>query len=217
MLKAEGFDISTSTLLDIQKVIAGLNRDELRDFRELRSVLSPFICRNKEEQDRFNHVFGKYVRSITPESTVSNIVSANASTKKRYKIAAAIIFLILAAATYYFIKHRQASPIIELAIENTSGASDLDPMVRDTLMFSAQLKDIRLSGKRAVSIKIDDKVYNGITRLKRVFTLPGVHRAVAWVHDADTDTIASSSVKTFIIKCEETPSVTIKRGLADQA
>src|SRR5215204_181555 len=90
-------------------------------------------------------------------------------------------------------------------------------MVRDTLMFSAQLKDIRLSGKRAVSIKIDDKVYDGITRLKRVFSLPGVHRAVAWVHDAGTDTIASSSVKTFIIKCEETPSVTIKRGLADQA
>ena len=215
MLKAEGFDISTSTLLDIQKVIAGLNTDELTDFRDLKSVLSPFICRNKEEQDRFNQVFGKYVRSITPESTVSNIVSANAALKRRYKIAAAVIFLVLAVGTYFFIKDRQASPTIDLLIENFSGGADLDPRIGDTLMFSAHLKNVRLSSNRIVTIKIDDQVYDGVTKLKRVVRLAGVRRAVAWVHDANNDSIAVSPVKTFITKCEETPSVTIKRELAD--
>ncbi len=60
MLKAEGFDIGTSTLIDIQKILANLGDEELADFSELRSIISPLICRNKEEQEHFNTIFEKY-------------------------------------------------------------------------------------------------------------------------------------------------------------
>ncbi len=60
MLKSEGFDISTSTLIDIQKVLANLGDEDLSDFSELRSIISPLICRNKEEQQQFNAIFEKY-------------------------------------------------------------------------------------------------------------------------------------------------------------
>ena len=118
MLKAEGFDISTSTLLDIQKVIASIGYDQLHDFRELKSVLSPFICRNKEEQERFHKVFDKYARSVTPTAALENMSSTQISKKKSRRIAGGIVILVLlAAAAYYFFYLPRETSSVDLVIE----------------------------------------------------------------------------------------------------
>ena len=211
MLKAEGFDISTSTLLDIQKVIASLGYDELNDFRELKSVLSPFICRNKEEQDRFNKVFDKYARSVTPAATLDNI-SDGTSQKKSRRIAAIIAFLLLLAAGIFYIAYlRPGISSVDLVIETSSGTSDLDPVIHDTVIFRTHLDKRKLSANQIASIRIDDTVYEGMTEVRKLFRTAGPHLAEAWIQNASGDTIARSSLKTIEVQCEKPPSVVIKK------
>src|SRR5688572_21464552 len=185
MLKAEGFDISTSTLLDIQKVIASIGYDQLHDFRELKSVLSPFICRNKEEQDRFNKVFDKYARSVTPTAAVENMGSTGISKKKSRRIAAGIaILLLLSAAAYYFLYLRREPSFVDLVIETPFGTTDQVPVINDTVIFRTSFGNGELSADQLPSIRIDDTVYHGKTEVRKLFRSAGPHQAEAWIQNS---------------------------------
>jgi len=66
-LKTEGFEISTRTVLDIQKVLTGFNDVTNPDTASLKLVLGPLICRNKEEQEKFYRLFDDYEALLKPQ------------------------------------------------------------------------------------------------------------------------------------------------------
>jgi hypothetical protein len=66
-LKTEGFEISTRTVLDIQKVLTGFNDVTNPDTANLKLVLGPLICRNKEEQEKFYRLFDDYEALLKPQ------------------------------------------------------------------------------------------------------------------------------------------------------
>ena len=218
MLKAEGFDIGTSTLLDIQKILASLTPDELADFRELKSVLSPFICRNKEEQEHFNKVFDKYTRSI-PVSVENEIINPpDDGRKKRARLRIAIaVLLLVAAGIYYFISSAQRAPAIELVVEANSVSAEAYALINDTVIYNVKLINIDSSKKHRVSIRIDDTIYHNITRLRKPYITPGDHEAEAWVLNEEMDTLARSTLQKVLVKCENTPSVAIRKQTNEQA
>ncbi|MBL7740098.1 MAG: hypothetical protein JNK14_12850 [Chitinophagaceae bacterium] len=64
ILQGEGFEISTRTILDLQKVIAHLDENHVQDTAHLKFLLSPLISRNKEEQEKFYQLFDQYEEKI---------------------------------------------------------------------------------------------------------------------------------------------------------
>ena len=211
-LKSEGFDISTATLLDIQKVIANLDREELTDFRELQSVLSPFICRNKEEQEHFNKVFEKFAASITPQATTTFLTPQLPNRKRIFTIGLLIlIFLLILTAIYYWTKQAKTAPSITLQVETNTGPGEGYALPNDPVIFRTGLQDTSEGKNYTVTIKIDDSLYKNVREVQKVFPQPGIHKAMSWLLNKRGDTIAQSISPTVEVKCERTPSVAIRK------
>ncbi|MBC7826839.1 MAG: N-acetylmuramoyl-L-alanine amidase [Chitinophagaceae bacterium] len=218
LLKSEGFDISTSTLLDIQKVIANLDEDELRDFRELKAVLSPFICRNKEEQEHFIRVFDKYADAITPGFVIQSTKPLESiSWRKISKIAAAILIpVLIGIAIYYWNDSKKIPPSVMLLVETFTGSEETYAVQNDSVIFRVQLNDTDNVRNYSVVIKIDDSVYKNTRTVKKSFPVPGVHKAMAWLLNSENDTLSRSIAPDLTVQCERTPTVNIQRQTVSQ-
>ena len=216
MLRSEGFEIGTSTLLDIQKILASLRHGELTDYHDLKSILSPFICRNKEEQTHFNKVFDKYVRSLPAAVNVDVIIPQTVARKKKRStfITAAAVLLILAAGAVLFWYLNRSSPSISLNVQAASPTGGCTVLINDSISFNVQFKD-RNSKNLKPTIRIDDKMYDQ-SEVTRIFTTPGTYYAEAWVLGDERDTLARSSLQTILVKCEKPPSIVIRRQVSDQ-
>lgn len=68
-LRREGFEISTSAILDIQKVLANLPEADSMELNDLPYLMAPLICRNKEEQEKFYKVCRAYFDTLSKEKT----------------------------------------------------------------------------------------------------------------------------------------------------
>lgn len=213
MLKSEGFDISTSTLLDIQKVLANLNKEELNDFRELKTVLSPFICRNKEEQEHFNKVFDKYAATISRDKPGKKAEPVlDVPWKKILKITVAIVLLSMASyGVYYWLDRTKPAPVIALIVETKTGSGEPYALQNDTVSVRIQLNDAARTKKNITLIKIHDSLYENVMEIQKSFSEAGEYRAMGWLLNLSGDTIARALPTTIQVKCERPPSVTIQK------
>ncbi len=118
MLKSEGFDISTATLIDIQKVLANLGDEELVNFTELRSLLGPLICRNKEEQEHFNTIFDKYEtlvkESIQKHPSSPSQTLPSSTQQLKWKVIIAGIACVIIFGLYLWWKNSHDKSIINI-------------------------------------------------------------------------------------------------------
>ena len=210
MLRSEGFDISTSTLIDLQKILANLGEEHLSDFSELRSLISPLISRNKEEQEHFNAVFTKYEDYIKANSFAAyEIPKAEADTKKRRRPIPLIIagIIALAAIAYFlFFPSPKISPSI--SVEKILKDSLDYALTGEPVSFRVALKDTVSSQAYHVDFKINDTVYYNVRELEKTFYSQGDKSLQAYVLNEKNDTLNSYS-DNITVYCEKPPAVSI--------
>jgi hypothetical protein len=192
ILQKDGFEISTRTVLDIQKVLANLDDISKEDTANLKLLLGPLICRNKEEQERFYKLFDDYEKQLNEHSNlILNKFIQNKQTElkkeegankekddrirkiKRIWIFSIIIgSLIIAAGIIYFIFHSRP-PTIEAALPDIR-------ITKEVKKADHQLVEAR----KKVSDKLPD--YDIVVNDTVVFTanlydtLPGHKYSVKW-------------------------------------
>ena len=206
MLKSEGFDISTATLLDIQKVLADIADEELKNFTELQSILGPIISRNKEDQENFNRIFEQYLTFINQNARnppVSTRLEINI--KRRIKIIAATGILLLFFAWYLFGKSNK--PLITFRSE-TPGQQSLVVNIPVTLRSS--VTDTFRKENYVVSWKIDDRIYQNKRSLDLSFGDTGNHLVTVLLVNEKGKQVATHS-DTLFIGCEKPPFVSIQK------
>ena len=215
MLKAEGFDIGTSTLLDIQKVVASLKDEDVSDISELKSVLGPFICRNKEEQENFHKVFDKYIKSI-PSAIDREIITPPETPQKPNYLAAWLMIFFLAAALVFYFFFYHPKPSVDLEIETAAMPQNPFAIINDSVIYKA-VPGKYTSRKLTVVLKIDDTVYKNVNPVVKIYNTVGEHRAQAWLLNSKNDTVATSALQRLGIRCEKPPSVSIRKEIKDPA
>ncbi|MEP7107627.1 MAG: hypothetical protein ABI760_06580 [Ferruginibacter sp.] len=57
MFAVEGILITTAAAVDIEKILANTDLEKLQNLSELKYLLSPLLCRNKEDQDKAYKIF----------------------------------------------------------------------------------------------------------------------------------------------------------------
>ncbi|MEP6597347.1 MAG: hypothetical protein ABJA71_15450, partial [Ginsengibacter sp.] len=211
MLKAEGFDIGTSTLIDIQKILANLGDEELTDFSELRPIISPLICRNKEEQEHFNTVFHKYETYIKEKNNQAFEVPEVSTKKSNYRkiilISLAGILVITAIVYLFFHQPAKHSPSINVV---TISKDSLDYLlINEPVVYRAELADTELSKKYSVTFKIDDSVFKDIREIKKIFFRKGNYNLTSWLLNENNDTLNEFHNNNITVYCEKPPSVNI--------
>ncbi len=213
MLKAEGFDISTSALIDLQKVLANLGDEKMQDFSELRSIISPLICRNKEEQEHFNAVFVKYETYIKEKTYQPADPIIEVSEKNNYKkiVVRGVILLLLLSAILYLIFRQSPKPKPSINVVAISSDSLTYLVQGEPVLFRAELKDTVSSKKYHVTFKIDDSVFQNTREVKKVFATDGNKKIAAFLLDENNDTASLYRNDKLLVNCERQPSVTIAK------
>lgn len=214
MLKQEGFDISTATFIDIQKVLANLGDEELADFSELRSLLSPLICRNKEEQEHFNNIFEKYAQYIKEKDIRSTEQVEEISKPRNYRkiILASLGGMLLVSAIIYYLlppKHKPFINVITISKENAGYLLTNEPVI-----FRAEIKDTVPSKKYFVTYKIDDSTYENTREVEKTFAESGSSNLTAWLLNERGDTLNIFENNNIPVNCEPPPSVSIVKELS---
>ncbi|MEP7230813.1 MAG: acyl carrier protein [Ginsengibacter sp.] len=217
MLKAEGFDISTFTLIDLQKVLANLGDEKMQDFSDLRSIISPLICRNKEEQEHFNAVFVKYETYIKEKTYQPADPVIEVSKKNNYKkiVVRGVVLLLLLSAILYLIFRQSPNPKPSINVAAISSDSLSYLVQGETVLFRAEIKDTVSSKKYHVTFKIDDSVFQNTREVKKVFAADGNKRIAAFLLDEKNDTVSLYRNDNLLVNCERQPSVTIAKDVIE--
>ena len=117
-LRTEGFDIGTSTILDLQRVIANVQEQNVEQPADLKYLLSPIICRNKEEQEKFYKIFDEYLACKADKEMVMEPEGINVTPgKKKNWIWWVFVTVMIAAAAAVIFKFKpQTQALVSLGI-----------------------------------------------------------------------------------------------------
>lgn len=187
ILRGEGFEISNRTILDVQKILANLDDVAKKDTANLKYLLAPLVCRNKEEQDKFYRVFDNYESGLNTYSKdildkadndkkaeEERKIIAEQNRKKRIKWIKIIAFsvLIIAAGCWaylYFdkLKPKETRPYLSVSAE----------IKRKDSSFITNLPSVNTPYDGSVEILKDDAV---IFSAKLGDTIKGSNYTVDW-------------------------------------
>lgn len=95
LLRREGYEIGTSAMLDLQRIVANIHNEDVQRAEDLKYLLAPIICRNKEEQQKFYKIFDEYLASINEHELVVKPEDETVVVKKKKWIWWLIIPLII--------------------------------------------------------------------------------------------------------------------------
>jgi hypothetical protein len=214
LLRADGFkDISTTAILDIQKVLANLDEEEIKDYRKLKYLLSPIICRNKEDQEKFSQTFDQYVEVIERETkSRSRIAESPKRSKYTRRIVIAVLAVAFILALLFIILPGKKAPRLSLSQTTywPSGKYGEDA-VGDSIGYEAFLQDTIAGKKYTVDWQLDDTSYANSRNIRKVYSDTGSHIAYAHVKDEKGKTVITDSIITSVVS-EHRPSVSIQRA-----
>lgn len=220
MLRAEGFTISTSTIIDVQKVLATMAIADVEEFEDLKLMLGPFICRNKEEQEKFNKVFTDYEMHVKnslkgdEEKPAAAVLPPEFSYLKKRKIillANITSILLVAFLILWFLPgETNDPPLIKISVE---GNDDIF-VINKPVVVNSYLSDSINAGEYSVNWQVEDSVYKSIDQLKTTFTDSGIKNIVAWLEDKEGTRVSADSSQLYI-RCEMPPALSIVKDTID--
>ena len=207
-----GFDISVAALLDIQKIVANLGKEEDVSIGELKYFLSPLVCRNKEEQDRFYEVFDKYIAE-EPVPVVAPPVVDDAGKKVRKDrlrkrllwVSVVTIFLVLVAFGLYNIF--LIPPPVPHPVSLTTRYVGL-PVVHKPTRLEAALVDTTVGHRYSVDWRVGDSVFKNRRILEKTFDTAGEYMIRTTLSDNGRQALDTMAI--YNILCEDPPSVEIE-------
>lgn len=230
MLEDEGISINPTSAVDIEKILAITDIEQLQHLSELKYKLCPLICRNKEEQAAAYKIFDKLDAKIAeeykerledpavqliPEKKVSEKIKktwkklASPWYLKNVLTPACMIFGVL-VLLYLFrnsiFPSKQNIP--DTAKKISIIANPQQVIVNDTVSFSA-LIDSSLDMKTTiVDWKFPDTTINNSLSATRVFKYTAAVSVTAYLKNQDAVVIDSNNYSVTVL-CEPPPSVVI--------
>jgi|GEM_PF-1111718 len=214
ILRANGFkDIGTTAILDIQKILANLDREEVKDFRKLKYYLSPVICRNKEDQENFNKLFDGYIAEIEKQAGKEE---KKVDSSKRQKHLRAILIaagvVVLAGAGIWWLKSQQSQPSPYLSLSQTNYSSHdktEETIIGDSVGYEVYLQDTVAGKKYTVDWKLGDRPYFNTREITTVYKDEGDYAANVSVKNEKGQVILEDSITTTVL-FEHTPRLSIQ-------
>ncbi len=225
MLADEGMVMSTAAAVDVEKILANTDVEKLKKFSELKYLLGPLLCRNKEEQDKVYIIFDKldakaadeykeliknagttipnerippkWWENITSKWMLQNIVTP-----------AAIVLALVPLVWFFWDKIVPSKPGQPEISKINIVASSQQIVLKDTILFSAVI-DSSLNKKNSnVDWKFADTVIRNSFAAARIFKDTSTVMVTAFLKDAKGTIIDSANYSARAL-CELPPSVTI--------
>ena len=211
LLRAEGFkEISTTAILDIQKVLANLDEEEIKDYKKLKYFLSPIICRNKEDQEKFSKVFDQYAGAIEQAITEpGRIIHRMKPSKRFWRIGIAIGGICVILAFLWWIVPRHKPWLSVTTTTYWPNGKYAENAVGDSIGYEAFLNDTAPGKKYTINWLVADTLYTNSRTVRKVYADTGYYAANVYVKDEKGDTIITDSVPTTVL-FEHPPSVSIQ-------
>jgi len=207
MLRQEGFDISTRTILDIQKVIANLDDDQIKDTASLKHLLGPLICRNKEEQDKFYKLFDQYEEQLRKEGFAKQPVIA-APTRKWLVTKIVGASGILGVLLFIYFAQRDKPRVPSLHIQEANNQTGQTHLVNEPVSLVAHLTDTSQGKQYFVDWRIEGHLYHNVRQIELSFPHAGRYNAKAILQNRRRNLNATAET-TINISCEQPPGVNI--------
>lgn len=211
MLRAEGIrDIGVTSVLDIQKVLASLNENEIHDYKKIKYYIRPIVCRNKEDQEKFNLVFDKYIQWIASEK-----LNITRPVKKKKYIPWWWITLIsaLAIAMLLFLLKPEKQDQFYLSISQQTlwpAGKYAEVAIGDSVEYTLYINDSSAIDQYSVEWRLNNK-HSGNTRtVTTVYRDTGNYLITASALNQQTGTVLTDSIYTTV-KCDHPPILNIRR------
>ncbi|MBC7850911.1 MAG: hypothetical protein H7Y31_14310 [Chitinophagaceae bacterium] len=205
-LRLEGFEITTSAILDVQKVLVNLDDDAAGDPANLTLLLGPLICRNKEEQEKFYKICTAYFESI--EEQVRSITPIQQPKKPWWPWAAAAALVV---ALVFFLTLRPSPAKIQPTVIITNSAGQTTGFVKgDTLSFAAANVDSSFLDQLRYDWTINSKKIDS-PAFSQTFSDAGTFNYSLTVSGTGNKVISEPVQGSFLINCERPPAVSILR------
>lgn len=223
MLEAEGIVISIAAAVDIEKILANSDIEKLKKISELKYVLSPLLCRNKEDQEKVYKLFDKLDTKVAEEykkrieeTVASTIVEKNRNINwkkfitpwyfKRVILPAALILLVLLLV--YLFRDKLLPPnIVSKKVSIITGSQQI--VVNDTVLFSAAIDSSIVKNKVTVDWKLSDTVITNKLSVTIVVRDTTAVNVIAFLKNAAAVIIDSDTFSMYPL-CELPPSVAIE-------
>jgi len=233
MLEDEGIIISTATAIDIEKILAKTNVEDLKQFSSLKYLLSPLICRNKEDQEALHKIFGKldakaaefYGKQILRthglvDSNIEPVVKPDIGTtirnnwekikspwtlKKILLPVAAVIAVLL--ILYLF--REKLFPTTPRGSKITVSVSPGVPLINQPIQFTATIDSSYNKNNSRVDWKFPDTAIVNSLSVQRTFKDTSLVPVIAYLKNPE-GVVIDSSYYNFSALCEPPPSVTIR-------
>ncbi len=213
MLRTAGFkNISTREVLDIQKVLSFLDVATIRDYKRLKYYIAPIVCRNKEDQEKFNEIFNRYSEWVE-ENKFSQ--PPPLPSKKNAWIKWAVIATVVACVIGYFLWRiipnliTSSKPYLTLSQTSYNARGHFsNTAIGDSVEFTASLHDTIPGKTYSVSWLVNGNQFPEARNAKTVFKDTGNYMSYIYVRDKNKNIILKDSISTRV-NCEHLPSAEI--------
>ena len=223
MLEDEGIVVTAAGAVNIEKILVNTDVETLQQLSELKYLIAPLLCRNKEDQDKVYKIFDKLdakaaVEYKEQEEESHGQINIETGSKKKWKkiksrrylkkvIVPAAIVLALLLNGYFFrdiLFGRKPPPLHKIKIE----VNRHQAVVNDTVVFNAVVD--RSLEKKDISVdwKLPDTIVKNSLSATTIITDTSaitVKAILKNIHGAAID----SAQHVVLPLCEPPPSVAI--------
>ena len=225
MLEDEGITVTTAAALDIEKILANTNVENLKQLSELKYQITPLLCRNKEDQDKTHKIFEKLdakaaveYKEHEEESGEQIIIKKEIKSNwEKFKspwylkkiITPAVIVLILLVLGYFFrdtIFNRKPPLLLPPKISIDTNHDQV--VVNDTVVLTAVIDSSLDKENISVDWRLDDTVVQNSLFVTKIITDTLIKSVTAILKNSDGAAIDSAEYSLKAL-CELPPSVAI--------
>jgi len=216
-LRAEGFDIGTATILDIQRMVANLYNDAVDKPEDLKFMLAPIICRNKEEQEKFYRLFNGYLQS-TAERFLSTPTIPCKPWIKKYGVWLLLPLLLVAFLFYKYAGRPVAKPAITLGIVALNNRSF--NVITDTISLMVKYADSIAAKNYKTNWQVSGPAntirrFDSTQQIKTILDSAGLYSVYASTYN--NGFLLTIDTTTVSVLCEVPPILSITGSAADSA
>jgi PKD repeat protein len=224
MLRQEGFEIGVSAMLDIQKLVAGLEESEVAEgYTRLRNMIGPILCRNKEEQEKFYKVFASYENYIRSTTFELKELQPNPKTwfqTYRWYLLALTLFLLLGFGAWWLKSNwpgvkDKGTPKPRISLFANSGELIINQPAhfgihinRDTANSMDTFQSADLNNYN-LQWEINKKIFHNRIQIDTVFTRDDTLQMRIILFDKATGTGIDTIHPEILVACEPIPGVRI--------
>lgn len=226
ILEAEGITVTTAAAVEIEKILANTDSDKLQPLSDLKYLLAPLLCRNKEDQDKVYKAFEEldekvaktYTRTEQPDKEHDDVQAVAVSEKENEKTSgdfyfrkilapAAVLLAVVAGILFYLLRSDdQPQPPDKKFRIAVKGRQPV--LVGDTVVLTAVVDSSMAKQDIRVDWRLSDTTVQDTTAVTKIIKDTAAITAIAFLKNANGVAIDADTL-TIQASCEQPPSVAI--------